>query len=112
MKMGKFAKGINSFLQDLDSGVIVPWFGYAFAAFLVISLSSLIFYVMHGVATSTSGKIDFCYIQSWVPSGQTNRLYELSGHVPWGNDIRLIVTSTFDEVVQAAAKIDCPLKVK
>lgn len=57
-----------------------------------------------------SGKIDFCYIQSYSHSGIQS--YSLMGFKDWRSDDHIGTFKSIDEAVDAASKLECPLSAK
>lgn len=88
--------------------------GMAFLVFLLGVIGS----VVRGCWTASSGKVDFCYIETLTGTvGNSvrtadNPLYELHGHVDYQPNFTIGIFQSFDQAVQAAGKIDCPLHVK
>jgi hypothetical protein len=60
------------------------------------------------------GKADFCYLQQHYtntggPNPQNEHWYRLEAHRPWRSDMVVASFPTFNEAIEGAKNIKCPL---
>jgi hypothetical protein len=59
--------------------------------------------------STASGKIDFCHVTEHIY--EKSEPYQLIGHRSWRPDLVLAATSTYEQAVEKAKVISCPIKV-
>lgn len=75
----------------------------------IIILSFLAAGIMTFKSIASDGKIQYCYIEYYSPSG-IQPVYKLHGFVPWRNDRDLGAYESLNQAKDAAEKIQCPTK--
>lgn len=97
----------------MDKGSIEEWFLTGVVGFCLSFVVFFVATVLYNAAIKVNtGKVDYCYIETYSYPGVPTRQYQLRGHVPWNSDLEITVVPTFDEAVNSAQKISCPLHVK
>lgn len=61
-----------------------------------------------GNAMSSSGEVDYCYIEMTSPADMSPQ-FKLMGHRPWRNDMKMGVYPTLDEAKQKADVVGCKM---
>lgn len=75
---------------------------------LVVAISTIVLTIIYEVSTA-SGKIDFCRIEE--NQYEKGYPFRLTGHKSWRPDSFISSNATYEEAVERAKLIKCPIGV-